>query len=782
VVDGIIREGFAQIDPNEVESFSILKDASATAVYGVKGANGVIIITTKRGVTGKPTVSFSAQAAVHRYTRLHTPIDGYRTALLKNTLENNSGRQVAYPVNRLMNWRTGDSPYSEPDVNWMDQTMNPTSTQQQYNLNIRGGTKTARYFISGGYFDQGSPFRGDDITHFKRYNFRSNLDLDITEDFTASLNMEARIEDRQYPTSIYWSSWELYWRSFAQSGIKYPAYNPDGSHSPYNTIALLKESGRSTNNRTVWEIALNLQYKLNWLLKGLAIRGQLAYDDNTEHGKMYNQTPALYEYLPATGSYVVTQVARPIKHNWDDVSNSRKIYWEGAITYDQSFGKHNVNVLLLYNQLLRENTTLQPYATEGIVGRLVYNYAQKYLAEFNLGINGTENFAPGKRYGYFPAFSLGYILSNEDFWQKSGIYEIINQLKIRSSLGWVGNDRPYIGGVEQRFMYLQEYSYIPYSDGGGYMFGENAVDGVRSGLLANPDTRWETARKFDIGIETGFFNNLFSLSIDYFHEYRKDILKESNRIPSLLGAFPKAGNIGVTTNQGVELELSHFNHINKDFSYNLKGTFGFARNKIIEDGSPYGTLPYQRTEGHSIDMPLKLISLGYFQSYEDIENSPSQLGLEGNTFVVPGYLKYKDINGDGIIDRYDMVYTGFPTTPEIDYGLSLGFKWKNFDVSCMFQGVANVSYDKNWDIMWAFSNTDNVFPSHWYSWTPEIGDSRAEYIFLSNRYQNNEAGADYTLSDGSYIRLKNTEVGYTFLEEWTKKGLKNIFECYEKKH
>ena len=286
IVDGIIQESFAQIDPNEVESINILKDASATAVYGVKGANGVIIVTTKRGITGKAQVSFSAQMAINSPMRLHTPIEGYRTSILRNTADDSAGYLSSYSANQLMNWRTGASPYTEPDIDWMDEIMKETSLQQQYNVNVRGGTKAVRYFLSGGFFDQDSPFKHDKITNFNRFNFRSNLDIDVTRDLSVSLNIGARIENRNYPYTMYWNSWNIYHDAFAQSGIKYPVYNMDGSYAPNNLHARIQDSGEGVDKRTVVEMALNVEYKMDWLLKGLAVKGQVAYDDNTKHAKL----------------------------------------------------------------------------------------------------------------------------------------------------------------------------------------------------------------------------------------------------------------------------------------------------------------------------------------------------------------------------------------------------------------------------------------------------------------------------------------------------------------
>ena len=419
-----------------------------------------------------------------------------------------------------------------------------------------------------------------------------------------------------------------------------------------------------------------------------------------------------------------------------------------------------------------------------MVGRFVYGYDTRYLAEVNFGYNGSENFAKGKRYGLFPSFALGWVISNEPFYKESGMSKIVNSLKIRGSLGWVGNDRVWAydpvanSSAEERFIYLQQYEYVNVSNTDNtYIFGigDNRIEGVRQGRVANKDVSWEKSRKLNIGLEAGLFNNALTFNIDYFHERRSDILTQVQTMPAFVGTTFSPANLGIVQNQGVELEVNHSKFIGEDFSYSIKGNMSFARNKVINMGTPLGVLPYQRAEGYPIDTPLKLITLGYFQDYNDIERSPSQLALEGNTEVHPGDLKYKDINGDGVIDRADFVRTGYPLVPEIQYGINLSLSYKGFDVGVLFQGSTHVSFDKNWEAMWAFSNGDNVYDKHWSYWTPEMGDGNAKYTQLYGKYQNNEAGADYTLSDGSYIRLKNLDVGYTIPKKLTEKiFIKNV--------
>jgi len=763
VVDGIIRDGFAQIDPNEIQTMSILKDASATAVFGVKGANGVIIITTKRGIEGKPQISFSTQRAITMPTRIPQPLDSYRSALLAN-LHKVGGSKEAAPFNNqdMLNFRTGASPYTNPDYSWVDVMMKDYSSLTQYNINVSGGTKTIKYFISGGYLTQDGVYKYDPYTNFSRINFRSNFDINVSKNFSASINLGTRIEERTNPASAWYGSWEVYRASFALGGRFTPVFNPDGSlsgnSSRTNLIGSVRDRGFFKEIRSVMELGVNLNYKLDFITPGLSVKGQLAFDDNGSMNRNYEQTFAVYQYDQEDNSYTEFGENRPLYYAWGNVYNTRKTYYEASLNYNRDFGRHSVTGLILANRDLKFINDQTPFATEGLVGRVTYDYNKRYLAEINIGFNGSENFAPGKRYGLFPAFAAGWIITNEPFMQNTAFKKVVSGLKIRGSLGWVGNDK--IGS--DRFIYLQQYE-----EAGGAMFGtgDNWYQGIRQGTIANMNVQWEVARKQNIGFESDFFNGLFGLNFDYFYEYRDKILTTiSNTSPSYIGATFSAANIGIVKNEGFELELRHNNTITEKISYFFRGNFSYAHNTVIKKDDAYMTLDYQKEEGYPIGTSVKYIAIGIFQDYDEIYNSPAQIsqlgGIPGNNILYPGDLRFQDVNNDGVINRFDQVRTGYSYVPEITYGGTFAFNIGNFDLSALFQGVARASFEKNWEIMWHFSNNENVFPTHWNYWTPETSGSE-EYVRLYGPYQNNESGSTYSLGSGKYLRLKNAEIGYT---------------------
>jgi len=763
VVDGIIRDGFAQIDPNEIQTVSILKDASATAVFGVKGANGVIIITTKRGLEGKPRISFTAQTAITVPTRIPEPLDSYRTALLANLHKiGGSGEAAPFSNKDLLNFRTGASPYTNPDYSWVDIMMKDHSTLSQYNLNVSGGTKTIRYFISGGYMTQDGVYNYDPYTNFSRLNFRSNFDIDVSKNLSASLSLGTRIENRTNPASAWYGSWDVYRASFALGGRFTPVYNPDGSlggnSSRSNLIGTVRDMGFYKDIRSVLEMSVSLNYKLDFITPGLSLKGQLAFDDNGSMNRNFEQRYSVYQYNLKNDTYAEFGENRPLYYAWGNVYDTRKTYYEMSLNYARDFGRHSVTGLLLGNRDLKYIDYQTPFATEGIVGRVTYDYARRYLAEVNMGYNGSENFAPGKRYGLFPAFALGWIVTNENFLQNTAFTRVVSSLKFRASLGWVGNDK--IG--EDRFIYLQQYE-----DAGGAMFGtgDNWYQGIRQGTIANENVQWEVARKQNIGFESDFFNGLFGLNVDYFFEYRDKILTTiTNTSPEYIGAVFSAANIGIVENKGFEIEFRHNKSIGNSFSYYMKGNLSYAHNTIIQKDDAFMTLDYQKEEGYPIGTPLKYIQTGIFQTYEEIYDSPPQIsqlgGMAGNNIVYPGDLIFKDINNDGVINRFDQTRTGYSYVPEVTYGFTLGMNYKNFDISALLQGVSRASFEKNWEIMWHFSNNENVFPKHWNYWSPETSGSE-EYTRLYGPYQNNESGSTYSLGSGEYVRLKNAEFGYT---------------------
>jgi TonB-linked SusC/RagA family outer membrane protein len=775
VVDGIVRVEFAKIDPNEIETINILKDASATAVYGVKGANGVIIITTKRGALGKPKISFTAQSAITEPIRIPQPLGAYDATSLfylqdwgqyrTNTPISSQG--LAYD---LMMYRTGASPWTHPDVDWVNQVMKKTSTQQQYNVNISGGTKTVKYFVSGGVVTQNGFYKNDNFTNYTRFNFRSNLDVEVSKNLSASLNIGAHVEDLQSPTNTIWSSWDVYRAAFSSNGRKSLVYNPDGSYAGTgsNIVKNLKEAALYKNIKSTLETSLSLNYKMDFITKGLSAKSQVSFDNQGENGRQWSKSTAEYFYTQSTNSYQKYGEDRPLSfagtlkgYNW------YKFYLDAGLNYNRTFGKNSVTGLFLANRNFLVRNDEVPFADQGLVGRVTYDFDKRYFAEVNAGYNGSENFPKGMQYGIFPSLALGWMISNEDFIANTSIGKVITALKIRGSIGMVGNDKS-----SSRFLFLDEYS-----NAGGYTFGsgDNTFGGIQQGSIANKVVTWEVARKQNIGFDAEFFKGLFALNVDYFYEFRNNILTDIENVkPEYVGAIFKPANIGETTNQGFEAELKHNNKINKNFSYFVKSNFTFTRNKIIKKADRLGLLPYQKEEGYSIGTQLMWKNTGYFGSYEEIANSPTQLtyrnGLSGNVEIIPGDLKFLDFNNDGVINQLDAYKQGYGTVPEIQYGVTVGFNWKSFDFSALLQGSANAQFMKYWELMWAFSNNENSFEKHNYYWAPETASNAQFTRFYGKSWVNNERYfSTYEAGSGDYIRLKNIEIGYSLPTSLIKK-------------
>lgn len=775
VVDGIVRAEFAKIDPNEIETINILKDASATAVFGVKGANGVIIITTKRGTLGKPRISVTAQTAITEPINIPQPMGAYDAMNLRYLADygqytprtpQTRGGTNAYD---LLLWRTGASPWTHPDVRWMDEVLKKQSTQQQYNINVSGGTKTVRYFVSGGLINQNGFYQNDELTRYARFNFRSNLDVDVSKNLGASLSIGSRVENLDSPNSTIWNSWGIYRGAFAVTGRAYPIYNPDGSYAGAGTggniVKALKEAAIYKDVTSTLESSLSLNYKLDFITKGLSAKGLVSFDTQGQTGRSWSKSTAEYVYDQAANSYQLFGEDRPLSYAGVQKNNNwYKFYVEAGLNYNRSFGENTVTGLFLANRNELIRNAEVAFADQGLVGRVTYDYDKRYFGEFNVGYNGSESFRQGAQYGLFPAFALGWMVSNENFMANTELGNLITMLKLRASLGWVGNDKYSVNGAPQRFLYLQEFA-----NGGGYTFGtgDNFYSGIQQGAIANPFAQWEVARKLNLGFETEFFKGLFGITFDYFNEFRNKILTDIGAVkPDYVGAGFKVANIGETENKGFEIELKHNLTINKNLSYYVRGNFTYNRNKVLKKADPLGLLPYAKEEGYPIGTPRMWNNTGYFTSYEEIQNSPTQLGnnngIPGNIEIIPGDLKYEDFNKDGVINDADAYRQGYGTVPEMQYGVTLGGNWRAFDFSVLFQGSTHALFMKQWEIMWAFSNNDNVFEKHNNYWAPEIADQAQFTRFYGKSWINNERYySTFEAGSGTYIRMKNVELGYT---------------------
>lgn len=790
IVDGVERENFTQVDANEVESISILKDASATAVYGVRGANGVLIITTKHGKEQKPVVSLSAQYGWQQPTRLPNYLQSYETAVLRNESYLNDGYtpdQLPFQQEALDAFKNHTDPYHYPDVDWYDEVLRKFTPQGQYNVNIRGGTKTARYFLSTGYLFQDGLFnteRHADYTtnfHFNRFNFRSNIDIDLSANLTLSINVAARMEDTNEPGSTGYTGGELqsafgmltrtppYETPVFQKNGK-PGVGPMGAN-PWLSV---NGFGYTQNKKDVVESSVMLNQKLDRITKGLSAKGLFSYDSYYSEQKRFTKNTATYRLDSGPDepdSYTVFGEDTKIKYDGGGMGNYAKLYLEGSLNYSRNFGNHTVKGLLLGNL---ENKTYGgvyiPYRSIGVVSRLTYDYAQRYLAEVNMGYNGSENFARGRRFGLFPSVSAGWVLSNESF--LTDLAPFISFMKFRASYGLVGNDK--IGG--DRFMYTEEYA-TRY----GWVapslpsFGTSArqVDIITLSRIANPYLTWEKANKYNFGLETNLWDDKLATTIDVFLEYRRDILMDRNSIPRYLGVQPPAGNLGQTKNSGCEIEIKYSNKVGGDFKYWANVNYSLAKNIIRSKDEPANKLEWQKEEGHSIGQFFGYQVLGFFDVTDFDETGtlnseyPSQLVGEAPK---PGDFIYADVNKDGMVDDRDKVAIGFSDIPESTYGFSYGFSWKGLDFSMMWQGAYHVSLNIGSESLYEFCEGGKVLDIHQGRWayytdpfTGELIDTRATATYPRLHSQSSSPNwtvNDFFLYNSNYLKLRNLEIGY----------------------
>jgi TonB-linked SusC/RagA family outer membrane protein len=798
LVDGIERE-FSQIAPDDIETISVLKDASATAVYGVRGANGVILVTTKRGKDQAPEVSLTANFQVQSPTRKDTYLNSYDTVTLLEEALSNDGLPSQYSANDIEMYRksvngelTGAEALLYPNVDWYDEVLNNTAPAQRYNVSIRGGTKRMRYYASGEYYNQHSliknlsqdQYNNSSSPGYRRYAFRANMDLFLTQDLTFSINFGTRFEDRYGSNTSESSTYSQIFHSLNHTPgwifpVAYEVQNGEststlyGGNSNYqdNVVAALAKGGYYKGTNTINETNFIANYKMDWLTPGLSVKGMVSFDYDSYYKKLFSASYATYE-LNDRDNYQSADAYN--KFNTDgeltyskSSSTTYKLYMEAQVNYARKFGLHDITAMVLYNQNdYRYNSELAK-RYQGIVGRVTYAYNDKYLAEFNAGYNGSENFMKGKRFGFFPAFSIGWRLTQEEFMKSTKDW--LNNLKIRASYGEVGNDVYSVNGVTQRFLYEQKWSQIS----NDYYFGNSGSTGIYEAQYPNYGVTWERAHKYNLGLEFGMFNGMLNGNLDFFYEKRDNILTTYLTRPQWVGVVMAAGNLGETKNQGMELELHHTNHIGKDFTYNVGFTFSHAKNEILDMNEPALKTAYRKQEGHSIGQYFGLICDGYITS-ADIASGTLPVSTYGTTKV--GDLKYRDMNNDGFIDDRDVTYIGYSDIPENTYALTLGANYKGWGFSVMFQGVDHVSRYYDADAMFAFVDGGKAKEIHLGRWNPneseEYNLAHATYPLLhyGSNGDHNQRENSFFLKNGAFVRLKNIELSYTLPAQWIQKA------------
>lgn len=800
-VDGVERS-FSDIDPNEIESITVLKDASATAVFGVRGANGVILITTKRGEEGKTKISFSTSASILTPTKTIEKANAYEYAMFYNQMRRNDGAEPVFADEVLQKFKNHSDPIRFPDTDWIDYILKSATFQSQHNVNISGGTKTVRYFVSAGAHTQGGLFKEFDLPYdltyqYNRFNYRSNLDIDVTKTTTLSINLSGTVDNAHRPYTRQESSGmmkNIYWATpFSSPGLI------DGkmvnAATDYSDVKLPFTGGtgmayygggfmQSSNNKLVADVTLN--QKLNFLIKGLSFRIKGSYNSNFIVYKNGKSSIATYTpVLQADGSLAYRKSGENSQIKYEEIKGiGRNWYMETGMNYDRDFGDHHVGALFLYNQSKEYYPKLYPeipHGYVGLVGRVLYDWKNRYMAEFNIGYNGSENFAKDKRFGTFPAGSIGWTVSEESFW--APVKPVVDYMKLRVSMGLVGNDKI----SDARFMYIPDPYNVgndtsPNKGGFGYYFGVNnptLSKGAYEKAKNNPDVTWEKAFKQNYGVDLSFIGGNLKTSFDYFRERRKDILLSDGTAPGILGFVIPRANMGKMNSWGWELSVKWDDKVGSDFRYWAGVNLSYNQNEIKEMKEAPQNNAYQYKKGHRVGAN-KLYKFWRFYDEDTPKLYEENFGTpfpDHGVRLKPGDAVFVDLNGDGKIDSQDESFDyGHTEDPEYAIGLNMGFNWKRFDVSMQWAGGYNVSRVISDVFRQPFvsgnGNTEGGLLKYHlkHTWTEENPSQdaaypRATWVNGTNNYSNSTLFE----ADASYLRLKTLQVAYSFDMPFMKK-------------
>ncbi|MDR1154022.1 MAG: TonB-dependent receptor [Bacteroidales bacterium] len=806
LVDGVERS-FFQLDPNEIESISVLKDASSTAVFGVQGANGVIIVTTKRGSEGAPRINVSLSAGMQVPLRVLDFVDSYDFCIAWNEME---GADV-FPDDLMEKFKTQEDPLLYPSHNWIREIMKPFALQTQNNINISGGGNNIKYFASLGYFSQDGMFKKFDSEFhqnftYNRYNYRTNFDIQATKSTKLKVSIGGVSGNRTEPRNtesqnaiatfrniymaIPYSAAGIIDGKLVVSNPRYVTSNVTSQQTPFSNWY-----GRGTayTNNSEMNFDLELEQELDMIVSGLSASVKYSYNNRYTHTK--NRTYAISFYTPWLIGHT---------NNWQDVDpnadpnevvlvtnseesiwgynegfsgQSRRFYVEGALNYNRTFGRHQVTGLFLGNMKkifyqTNNNYPNVPLGSLGFVGRATYNYSQKYLFELNVGYNGSENFAKGKRFGFFPAVSAGWVLSEENFMKT---VPFVSFFKIRASIGKVGMDN--VGN--NRFLYLPD-AWNP--NDGNYLFGTGlniqSLSGAHEKIIGNPDVTWETAVKQNYGIDMSFLNGRLSVNVDRFFEKRDNILWLRSTVPAYVSVNLPRGNIGKVDNQGYEISIKWKNRLgrNRQNTYWAGGNVSYSRNKIVYMDEIIYDYPWRQETGHRVGQ-----NFGYvFERLYRPSDFPE--ALKYNDRLKPGDAKYTDLNEDNQIDASDVKNTGYSRYPDFVFSFNAGFSYKGFDVSMLWQAATHVSKNLSGYYRMPFNTTanrnlmlyqyENRYVSE--SLTPDATFPRFHKETRNWNYDQTVTNS-FWVKDASYLRLKNAEIGYRISPDFLQKtGIKNF--------
>ena len=773
LVDGIERD-LDLVDIEDIKDFSILKDAAATAIYGVRGANGVILITTREGIVGKPQINIRFEAGMVQPTKVPDMLDAVQFAELWNAV---AGSEV-YTPEVIQKYRDGSDPDLYPNVDWVDYLYKDLSFNERVNVNVTGGGSTAKYYISGGFYNEDGLFARDNMKEYntsvfyRKFNFRSNVEVQLHKYTKLNVNLATTFERKNEPGTASSTIWDYAVKSAPNV---FPAVYSNGllpgpgANNGENPYVLLTQTGYREKFYNTAQSLFSLTQDLgDWVTKGLTVTVKGSFDAKNYNHLARTKTPPQYmaSGRDEFGDLILQQTVVGTDNLTYAESHSgyRSVYLEASVNWARSFGKHDLSALFLYQQSQRNDVGIDksepelalPYRHQGIAGRITYSYDNRYFIEGNFGYNGSENFSPGKRFGFFPSVAAGYVISNEKFFEP--VRGVIDLLKIKASYGIVGNDKIGTGDNVRRFIYNGTVN-----SGSSYYFGTrpHSSSSIQMGDWPNPNVGWEEAHKLNVGVDLSLFSKL-KISADYFKEKREGIFLQRQSIPVYVGLSTQPWvNIGKMRNSGVDASLEYHQTIGQDLHLTVRGNFTYARNMIVDQDQPDYKYLYMNRTGQARYQTFGLVAAGLFRDQADIDAWPKQSFGD----VEPGDIKYLDLNGDGVVDSYDVKPIGYTSIPEIVYGFGFSLQWKAFDFSAFFQGVGHVSFSTLTDQTLGFnarnSREANLFSDVYDNyWTPERLDAKYPRLYIGTNNNNNQTST-FWMANGRYMRLKNLEIGYT---------------------
>jgi TonB-linked SusC/RagA family outer membrane protein len=756
----------AQINVNEIESISILKDASTTAIYGIKGANGVLVVTTRRGTTGKPRVNIRSEAGAQIPTVKPKFLNAYQSALLVNEARTNDGLQPQFSQNDLELYKNGQDPYGHPDVSWYDAIFKDYSLQANTNVDISGGSNTVKYFISFGALTQNGSIKDfssekenlNTNYFFRRFNFRSNLDIQATKTLSLRLDVTGRFGMINTPNTS--NIMEEIYNFDKITPYAAPFINPNGSYAyAYNTKnslptlnARLALSGYTRTKQNDLNIVFGGTQKLDAVLRGLSFTGRVGYSSTWDvWRKLLRDLPPSYHYDPITQAHTIDPRGRYSMPNYavsagSDISDKR-VNIQAYLNYDRVFGDHQVRAMALLNQTSYTFMNSVPENFRGYSLSAGYNYKRKYMIDVNMGYNGSDRFQSNHRYGLFPAVSAGWNMAAEPFFEK--LLPSVKLFKLRAGYGMVGSDAV----LSNRYIYDQVYL-----NQGSYSFGESSgfSNGIQEGSLGNSNVTWEKKKSQNYALDVNMFNDKLSLTVEYFRDLRTDQLVFRGSIPLVLGIGTSPVNIASVRNKGFEFIATYQDKIG-NVQFNITPTISIAKNIVIFKDEAVQRYPWLTATGHPIKQPFGYQWIGFYQDQADIDKS-AQPNIGS---VRPGDLKYADLNGDNVIDQLDMKAIGKPNLPTTTAGITLGMRYKGFAMNVLFQGAYDYSFSIIGSGIEPFKS--QFQPIHLQRWTP---DNTVNPLFprLTTDPGSVNSGSnfmsDFWLIDAHYVRLKTVEFSY----------------------